>query len=352
MIKTGRTKKRAAQMVAYPGYGFVDQERWRLCISGVAFKTPEEFNRRKRLVIRMLRGAMEVSSEQTDSEMFRSRVAPFMADAGWRIPVTVQIGSRTIRLKKKTRRNGHFTANIRLASRDVEAAIETSPDGKRLLRFVASTDHPKSAPVEGVIHLLDRRGISVISDIDDTIKVSAVDNRRELLANTFLREFRGVEGMSRAYQSLSKSGLDFHYVSSSPWQLFDPLHGMQKSEGFPDGTLHLRNYKISDQITKRVPIFRRQGKFTAIRRLMKDLPERRFILIGDSGEKDPEIYRKACRRRPEQIAGVFIRELEARPISDERIQRLNRDPDLVRCQKFSSAGELQDLVGEVLAGSP
>ena len=57
------------------------------------------------------------------------------------------------------------------------------------------------------------------------VKVTAVGNRRELLANTLLREFRAVPGMPEIYRGWETDGAAFHYVSASPWQLASCLDG-------------------------------------------------------------------------------------------------------------------------------
>ena len=45
---------------------------------------------------------------------------------------------------------------------------------------------------------------------------------------------------------------------------------------------------------------------------MADFPGRRFLLVGDSGERDPEVYAEVARRRPEQVTGIAIRQVAGR----------------------------------------
>ncbi len=127
--------------------------------------------------------------------------------------------------------------------------------------------------------------------------------------------------MADVYRQWSQQGASFHYVSSSPWQLFESLHRMNVMNQFPAGTMHLRNFRLRDQLLKKV-IIRRHGKTTAIRFLMKHLPERKFVLIGDSGEKDPEIYRKICRKFPGRVRALLIRDIPERPLEEERSRKL------------------------------
>ena len=99
----------------------------------------------------------------------------------------------------------------------------------------------------GVVHLIPSEGISVISDIDDTIKVSDVTNKKELIRNTFLRPFRAVEGMADTYRCWADQGVVFHLVSSSPWQLYEPLARFLAESGFPESTFHLKRFRLTDR---------------------------------------------------------------------------------------------------------
>jgi phosphatidate phosphatase APP1 len=195
--------------------------------------------------------------------------------------------------------------------------------------------------------LLGAGGLSVISDIDDTIKDSHVANRRELLMNTFVREFRSVDGMADLYRDWQAGGAAFHYVSSSPWQLFYSLSAMRSDFGFPEGTMHLRNFRLRDQFLTKL-MFRRKGKALEIRKLVKNLPNRKFILIGDSGEKDPEIYQKIGRKYPNQVRGIFIRNLAGRPMDGDRVARLQRSASVTQSAVFAEADELADLASPLV----
>ena len=345
MIKIGRTNDSESALLAYPGVGYFDQNRWRLRVAGVAWQTPVVLSMRKRMMIRMLGGVMQASPDDLEGETFRSRITPFMADADHRKSLIITIGSQSHRLRRKTKRNGHFAGWLTLDDSVIQSNIQNEGNGQTI-SFQAVIDGLEETRTEGKIFLFKPGGTSVISDIDDTIKDSAVGDRRELLANTFLREFRSIEGMSELYQQWAVKGIGFHYVSSSPWQLFDSLTGLQDNLGFPTGTMHLRNFRLRDQLLKRV-IIRREGKTLAIRQLIKQMPGRRFVLIGDSGEKDPKIYRKICRKHPDQIKAVLIRDLPHKPMDQERLGKLKGALKNGICEKFSDANELAALTKDL-----
>ena len=341
MIRIGGSKESTSALMAYPGFGYSTGEEWRVRVSGVAWQTPIVFNMRQRMMIRMLGGVMQATPAELSGAMFQTRITPFMADADHRQSIIASINGKSFRLRKRTRKNGHFFDWLSIKSADIENSI-TTINGVDTIKMSVAIDGSDTPPAEGIIFLLSDNGISVVSDIDDTIKDSSVGDRRELLANTFLREFRSVEGMASVYGLWANQGARFHYVSSSPWQLYPSLQQLHSIHDFPAGTMHLRNFRLRDQLLKRV-IIRRQGKGTAIQTLMKSMPGRKFVLIGDSGEKDPKIYRKICRQFPGQVKGVFIRDLDYRPLESDRFLKLRDAVPNGVCAKFTTADELQKL---------
>ena len=149
----------------------------------------------------------------------------------------------------------------------------------------------------------------VISDLDDTVvRSSATDllkmARIVLLSNAHTRlPFEGVADFYRALQ-LGPSGEDFNpifYVSSSPWNLYDVLEDFLDVHGVPAGPLFLKDWSptaLRDH---------ERHKLGVIRTLLATYPDLPFILIGDSGERDPEIYRQIVLEHPGRVRGIYIR---------------------------------------------
>jgi phosphatidate phosphatase APP1 len=328
-------------IIGFPGLGIPNRSgTWKILISGFVLSPPASIGLRQRMLLRMLGGLMRATPEEMSSSILQNRVRPFLSEGESRRKIQLQIGDYRTALRKTTRKNGHFSELCKVDAEQIVSHIRTSASGACSLPFqVFLEDNPESRS-SGTIHLLKLNGTSVISDIDDTIKVSGVVDRRELLANTFLKEFRSVEGMADVYQRWANLGADFHYVSSSPWQLYEPLLEMKNRNSFPVGTIHLKNFRFRDQFFQRMKL-KRHGKSTTIRFLMNSFPDRQFVLIGDSGEKDPEIYAKICRKFPNQVKGVFIRDLPKRPLDADRHQHIQAAMD-DRClfQKFRTSEEL------------
>ena len=112
----------------------------------------------------------------------------------------------------------------------------------------------------------------------------------------------------------------FHYVSGSPWQLYAPLtRFLFDKEGFPAGTVHMKNLRknlLDRGALNDITAFALGGdlatldqKVRQITNLMIHLPRRNFILVGDSGEKDPEVYRAIRTLFPEQVLRIVIRDV-------------------------------------------
>jgi phosphatidate phosphatase APP1 len=168
-----------------------------------------------------------------------------------------------------------------------------------------------------------------------------VTDRRKLLANTFLREYRPVEGMAGVYRQWSDRGVSIHFVSSSPWQLYEPLSQFLRASGFPPATLHLKRFRLKDSSFWDLFADPLATKPPIIESLLQAYPQRRFVLIGDSGEQDPEVYGQIARRFPRQIAFVYIRDVTGEAASSSRYQRAFQDVPQERWQVFTDPAVLR-----------
>lgn len=206
----------------------------------------------------------------------------------------------------RTRSDGRTSAEVILATAPPRDGIWLPFRGA-----LAARKHRETfSDVDGRALWVPDVGLSLVSDIDDTIKGSNVLNRRELLLNTFVRPFAAVGGMAARYRGFAQAQPDLrvHYVSGSPHQLYPALANFLDAAQFPPGSLHLRDVDFRDEV------FGNHGgtqahKLAIIRRLIADFPNRRFVLIGDSGEQDPEIYAIVAREHPERVLAIWIRDV-------------------------------------------
>ncbi|MFT5523309.1 MAG: phosphatidate phosphatase APP1 [Pirellulaceae bacterium] len=329
------------KVVLYPTYGYLveDGSFWRVSISGRAYE-PGGVTFRKRLLLGLLKRFMGADIELLESEVFRHRISGFLAKTVRVKQVVVRIGDELFLLPKKTRRNGEFQATFRIP---VERVAQWSKDGiqrRMAIPIEVVTPQGHQDVYRSSIQLIPQTGVSVISDIDDTIKETKVTCRRTMLENTFLRDFRLIDGMLECFEKWASDEVAFHYVSSSPWQLFAPLAGLIGDSGLPEGSIHLRSFRIRDHMLRHVMLLRRGGKSAVIRNIIESFQGRRFILVGDSGEKDADIYAGLARKFPDQIQGIYIRQLADRPMVEERCQRSFRRIPGNKWQVFSCPSEL------------
>ncbi|MBP7548358.1 MAG: DUF2183 domain-containing protein [Corallincola sp.] len=205
------------------------------------------------------------------------------------------------------------------ASLFADPAVARQRPQQLTVRAVLAADDPRQ--FDGPLWLLPEQGLSVISDIDDTIKHSQVRDKQALLRNTFLEPFKPAPGMAAFYQRLASAepAAAFHYVSSSPHQLYPPLAEFIRGSGFPPGTVHLRQIAVLDEIFGDNQS--RLHKLSTIGAILQRFPARHFVLIGDSGEADPEIYGELARAHPGQIRAILIRDVSGQSAADERYQQ-------------------------------
>jgi phosphatidate phosphatase APP1 len=167
----------------------------------------------------------------------------------------------------------------------------------------------------------------VISDMDDTVLQSEVTSfiraaGMVLLGNARTRlPFAGVAAFYRALEAGTSGRTNpIFYVSSSPWNLYDVIAEFLDAERIPAGPLLLRDWDPGPSL------FRNAGhKTRLIREILETFPSLQFILVGDSGQEDPEIYADLVEAHPQRILAVYIRNVEARPERSEAIRRLAKD---------------------------
>jgi phosphatidate phosphatase APP1 len=146
-----------------------------------------------------------------------------------------------------------------------------------------------------------RTGFAVLSDVDDTIKLSQVLDTAETLKKTFLEQPQAIAGMSQLYRALDAAlGGDgaslFVYLTGSPFQLQPMLKTFIGTAGFPEGPLLLKNLTLTD-VSSLVEFAKGDGteayKKAQIEKIHGWYPGKKWLAIGDSTQKDPEVYADA-----------------------------------------------------------
>jgi len=228
-----------------------------------------------------------------------TRLKPFMAMPVGNTTISAffyddkQSRQRTI----VTDASGHFS---------FRAALDFVPTHVRILGSEKLSVHEE-------VRLIEPTGVSLVSDIDDTVRHSAITKgAREIFRNAFIRDLGDltIEGVKEWYGKLFSMGVQLHYVSNSPWQLFPIIKAFFSLAGLPQGSFHLKQYSgmlqgIFEPVAER--------KKATLDKLMRDFPDRRFILVGDSGEADLEVYTDVVLDNPGRIIGIYIRDVTTPP---------------------------------------
>ena len=200
---------------------------------------------------------------------------------------------------------------------DVSLELEEPPDAAGSWHAVElellHPDSPGAGAVRSTGHVLvpGRARFAMISDLDDTVVHSSATNVMKMAwivvrNNAYTRlPFPGVSAFYEALRWGTEDGQEnpIFYVSSSPWNIYDLLEDFLDVHGLPAGPLFLKDWSPTT-LGKH-----HDHKLGIIRTLLATYPELPFVLIGDSGEKDPEIYRQAVVEHPGRIEAVYIRDV-------------------------------------------
>jgi len=294
------------------------EDAWQVPIRGIVFEPERESLWRRALVAEIGR-LLALPADGPEAALLNARLRLFLVDHERGERLAVRFGGRSY-AAGRSRANGHFGQELRLKRAEAERLrkVQSAADG--WLRYEAVAPPTDGRSFVGRVQLVDPRGWSIISDIDDTIKITQVADKREAVRNTLLRPFATVPGMAEFYQACSARGFAFHYVSNSPWQLYEPLADFLETAGYPAGSFDLRHFRLQNPGTiASLWGSYRDHKLAAMGRLLAAYPQRRFVLVGDSGEEDPEIYAAIAERHPGQTAAVLIRNVSGETSDNPRM---------------------------------
>jgi phosphatidate phosphatase APP1 len=315
------------EVTIYSAYGFQQGTEWVIPLRGWVHQN-------RRLPDHLINEVAQAIIHCGDEELsqFSRRFDDFTDDSRSNKTVTIQFDNNERHTFPASDLNGLIETTVRLRADKAQAGW---------LKFnVVSEGHTGN----GKVNLISARGVSVVSDIDDTIKVTEVPGDKDVvLKNTFCRPFVALSDMVERYRALGDAA--FHYVSGGPWQLYEPLSQFIASAGFPGGTFHLnyfpKNFLAED--TRSLLIDSICGslsrtydhKVEQITRLMERFPEREFILVGDSGELDVEVY-----RRIRALFGARVREVWIRDVLNDKVVnefRLEGVTEIIKPEKIVCA---------------
>jgi phosphatidate phosphatase APP1 len=237
------------------------------------------------------------------------------------VPVVAEY--QGVRCETLTDLEGYFQIDL-----DTSAGQKTDPPngeqpstGMVKLRLRAG-DPPRGIAIAEAVGKVvvpgPRARFGIISDIDDTIIRTGAGSKvtlplRLAFSNARTRAvFPEVPSFYRALRA-GRGGSEnnpFFYISGSPYNLYDMFVEIFRLRGLPVGHMALKNFgvgAIADSMIDQVFF-----KTAQIGTLFEAYPHLRFVLIGDTGESDPEIYSEMARRFPGKVPVIFLRDLARR----------------------------------------
>lgn len=172
-----------------------------------------------------------------------------------------------------------------------------------------------------VVYPQQEPSIGVVSDIDDTILQTGVTHKDQMLKTVFAHNattLNPVPGMAEFYQHLEHAAGEGSvlYLSGSPLNLYSRLSQFLHLNRFPAGAITLRHWGLGQGTDS--PFSSSYYKFKKLKALFETFPQRHFILIGDSGEHDPEIYRQIQQVYPKQVVGILIHNVTGAAATEAR----------------------------------
>ena len=283
-------------------------------------------------------------ARSTKLQLLRANMAPFFTAEVANACVRVQLGDR--HQDVVTDREGYFVATVDAT----DLAPGTHP-------VTATPVRPEGEPLQSTVYVPDPHAdFVVVSDIDDTIIDSGVAHgplttlKTVLLSDSSTRV--PLDGAAVLYRALARTAdgsleRPFVYLSTSPWNLAGFLQGFLERHGFPSGTLVLTDWGFGPHGGLRIG--GRQHKLAALRKLAEGLPSLRFILLGDSGQADAEIYATFAAEHPGRVAAVYIRGA-GRPTA-ERQRRLQASAEILQevGVPFLVAGDSDEIMRDAVA---
>ena len=215
--------------------------------------------------------------------------------------VRLRASYRDALVETVTNEEGYF--QVRLEPQEIDPALLWHEIGLELAeRPVATTGH-------AIIPTPAAR-FGVISDIDDTVVQTGATSLGRMIRSTMLENAASrtaFDHVGELYQAFHAAINPIFYVSSSPWNLYELLTDFMDINRIPAGPMFLQDFGI-DEVTL-IHAEHDTHKLREIQLILDYYPDLPFVLIGDSGQRDPEIYLHVIRSNPGRILVAYIRDV-------------------------------------------
>ncbi|POR34997.1 Phosphatidate phosphatase APP1 [Tolypocladium paradoxum] len=294
--------------------------------------------------------AMGLADDAEERKTVEERVMPFLWDIRPARTITAVQAQHGTQLRLgPTNLNGLSSNVLRVPSSSKGSLVKTS----------TRLGGGEGAIVDMQTYYAGPDGWGIISDVDDTIKVTMTSDPIGILRETFVNSPRPISGMPAFYaemKSLLPQDTAWFYLSASPYNLYPFLKQFRKQH-YPPGTLILRDssWKTVAGLLSALTLNTEEYKVDRMRKINSWLPRRKMIVIGDSTQSDPEAYGEIYRTIPGWIKMILIR--KATDVAEsgideknepERFQRAFKDIPRDAWHVFEDPGECAQIIKDAM----
>lgn len=224
---------------------------------------------------------------------------------GWRnfTSAPVRYASVTVEVDGKS----HQVTADRGGIVDARIEVQLSP-GWHTIKLRSADDILVESPVRVIESGID---FGVVSDIDDTVMVTALPRPFLAAWNTFVLDEHAraaTPGMAVLLERITQEtpGAPVLYLSTGAWNVAPALTRFLSRNLYPAGPKLLTDWgPTPDRWFRSGP----EHKRNSLKRLAAEFPDIKWLLIGDNGQHDEEIYADFAEQYPQNVKAVAIRQL-------------------------------------------
>ena len=232
---------------------------------------------------------------------FRRMMGEIFNDERKNVSVTLKVGERVF--TAKTDHEGYFSFEVTFADKPLQPHQKTE---------LYLTKEPQVRSVCRAFILSDKKQVGIISDFDDTVVISDVTNKLRLVYHLLLKNYKqreAVAGMADRFKKILANSPDkpLFFITGSPRQFHSAIEKFLAYHHFPKHTL------ITKKVHGKNPsaLFAQHDyKREQIEKLIELYPQIEWVLFGDSGEEDRQIYLKLAQKYPGHIRDIYIRDVK------------------------------------------
>jgi Uncharacterized conserved protein len=233
------------------------------------------------------------------------RTGEYAAVRGWRSFASVPVGFAqvTVTIDEVS----HEVVADRGGVIDTVLPARMAPGWQTLTMSVEGGD-----PVETRVFIVASDvSFGIVCDVDDTVMVTALPRPLVAAWNSFVLDEHArqpVPGMAVLLERLVRDhpGAPVIYLSTGAWNVAPTLIRFMRRHLFPPGALLLTDWGPTHDRWFRSG---RAHKSDNLRRLADEFPHVKWMLIGDDGQHDDDLYTAFTSEFPEHVTAVAIRQL-------------------------------------------